>query len=314
MGDLLERISRDLLVRLQDLDYLARSAPYRYKVYEIKKRTPGKTRVIAQPAREVKRLQYWVIKNVLRRYPIHSAALAYRKGKGIFKNAGAHAKGRYLLKLDFTDFFHSIKGADLKRFIGEHQWASLDESDLNYLVRILFWMPMRDGDFVLSIGAPSSPMLSNLLLYEFDRRVAAYCKPIGVIYTRYADDLTFSTNAKGVLATVEREVVHICRALPYPRLSLNREKRVHASRAGQRRVTGLVLSNDGSVSLGRERKRGLHAAVHRYKLGKLNAEETTRLAGMLAFVHSVEPRFIRVLARRYGKDVVSRLFRANQPE
>src|SRR5207249_7614488 len=104
----------------------------------------------------------------------------------------------------------------------------------------------------------------------------------------------------------------ICRELPYPRLSLNREKRVHASRAASRRVTGLVLSNDSVVSIGHDRKRRLHAAVHHFKVGKLNIEETAHLAGMLAFVHSVEPQFLRVLASRYGRAVVNELLKVSR--
>ena len=80
MSKLLEMLSNDLALPLNDLAYLARSAPYRYKVYQIEKRTPGKKRTIAQPAREVKPLQYWVMSHVLSAFPIHPAATAYRKG------------------------------------------------------------------------------------------------------------------------------------------------------------------------------------------------------------------------------------------
>lgn len=313
MGSILQKMSGDFLLSLQDLDYLVRSAPYRYKVYQIAKRQPGKMRTIAQPARAVKRLQYWVIANILRNYPIHPAALAYRKGKNIFDNARVHAKKRYLLKLDFKDFFHSIKASDFRSFIEGHDPRDLDDSDIESLTRILFWRMTRGGDLILSIGAPSSPMLSNILLYEFDRRLAEYCKPIGVTYSRYADDLTFSTNRRNVLADVEGNIDEICSKLPYPRLQLNREKRVHASKAASRRVTGLVLSNDGSVSLGHQRKRYLHAAVHHFKHGKLTPAETKALAGMLAFVHSVEPKFLGSLARKYGKTVIQSLLGANQP-
>lgn len=313
MGKLLQAMSGDLLVSLYDLEYLVKSAPYRYKVYKIDKRKPGEKREIAQPAREVKRLQYWVMENVLKHCPVHSAALAYRKGKSILHNAQAHAKKRYLLKLDFKDFFHSIKAADFRHFVEDGKALHLDGSDVDHLVRILFWMRERGGELILSIGAPSSPALSNILLFEFDRRVAEYCKPLRVSYTRYADDLTFSTNRRDILAVVEGEVSRICKELPYPVLSLNRDKRVHASKAASRRVTGLVLSNAGSVSLGHERKRQLHAAVHHFKLGTLNPQEISSLAGMLAFVHSVEPQFLHALARRYGKAVVDEILRSNRP-
>jgi RNA-directed DNA polymerase len=312
MGKLLQDIARDLLVPVDDVGYLIRSAPHRYKVYEIKKRQPGKMRTIAQPGREVKSLQYWVIEKFLRRYPVHPCAIAYRKGKSILNNARAHAKKRYLLKLDFSDFFHSIKGIDFRRFVEKNASSEIDGVDLEYLTRILFWKNKHSGEFILSIGAPSSPMLSNLLLFDFDQRVASYCKLKAVTYTRYADDLTFSTNRKNVLQSVVQEVNRICVDLPYPRLSLNSEKTVHASKATSRRVTGLVLSNEGTVSIGHKQKRKLHAAVHQFKFGKLDQKMTSSLAGTLAFVNSVEPKFLQVLARRYGKKIIKKLFDANR--
>jgi len=311
MGNFLNRISRELFIHLDDLRYLARSAPYRYKVYEIKKRQSKKTRIIAQPAREVKRLQYWVISAILKQFPIHPSALAYRKGKSILNNARPHARKKFLLKLDFKDFFHSIKVSDFRLFLKQTAPELIDPTDLDYLCRILFWKDKVSGDLMLSIGAPSSPVLSNIVMYEFDRVVEAHCRSVGVTYTRYADDLTFSTNKRQILTGVATEIDRICRELPFPRLRLNTEKTVHASKATSRRVTGLVLSNEGKVSLGHKRKRDIRAAVHHFKVGKLTADKTTVLAGMLAFVNSVEPSFLQALTKRYGKSVIKRLFQAN---
>ena len=312
MHNLLARISSELFIPIDDLKYLARSAPHRYKVYEIKKRQPTKTRTIAQPAREVKRLQYWVISAILKRFPVHSAALAYRTGKNILSNARPHARKRFLLKLDFKDFFHSIKAIDFRQLLEHTSPKLVDASELDYLCRILFWRRQRSGELILSIGAPSSPILSNILMYEFDYKVDEYCQSIGVTYTRYADDLTFSTNERQVLGAIPGKISSICGELPYPHLHLNPEKTVHASKATSRRVTGLVLSNEGSVSIGHRRKREIHAAVHHFKHGKLSIEKTTALAGMLAFVKSVEPTFLGVLARRYGDSTLKEIFRANR--
>lgn len=312
MGRLLQSISRDLLIKAEDLDYLIRSAPYRYKVYSIPKRQTGKLRVIAQPAREVKRLQYWVLKKILAGFPVHPSAVAYRKGKSILDNAKPHAGKRYLLKLDFTDFFHSITVAHFERFMNETSPNRFDEIDLHYLTRILFWNMDRTGALVLSIGAPSSPTVSNIIMHAFDTRVAEFCRTSDIVYTRYADDLSFSADKRTALERARGEVERVCRQLPYPLLRIHQDKTVYASKAGSRRVTGLVLANEGGVSLGHRRKRELRAAVHHFKLGKLKTEEASSLAGMLAFVYSVEPQFLQTLTRRYGKDTVRKLLRVNR--
>jgi hypothetical protein len=307
-------LSRDLALPPKDLLYLVSSAPYRYKVYEIAKKAPGKKRIIAQPARELKPLQYWLMENVLSVFPIHPSAVAYRRGKNILDNAAPHAAHRYLCKLDFRNFFPSIKSTDFQRFMGSNPLATVwTEEDIGYMSRILFWRKKRGNVLQLSIGAPSSPLLSNILLYGFDVKVSALCAASGVTYTRYADDLSFSTNAPGILRVVEEKVGEICRQTRPPRLVLNEVKTVHASKKGLRRVTGLVLANDGVVSIGRQRKREIRATFHTYMRGGLNEEEIAELGGLLSFVKSVEPVFLERLARTYGAGALNHLLLTRRP-
>lgn len=314
MSNLLERLSNDLGLPRNDLLYLVKSAPYRYKVYEIAKKAPGKKRTIAQPAREVKPLQYWVMKNVLAAFPIHPAAVAYRNGKSILDNATPHAANRYLCKLDFMNFFPSIKATDFEKFMRSNPLARIwTEEEISYLSKILFWRKKRNNVPQLSIGAPSSPVLSNILLYNFDIKIAELCARRGVTYTRYADDLSFSTNEPGVLGQLGRDVGEICKQVRPPRLKLNETKTVHASKKGLRRVTGLVLTNDGRVSLGRERKRGIMAGFHRYVRGMLSQQEISELGGMISFAKSVEPLFLQRLARKDGAEALNHLLSTHLP-
>ena len=301
MSNLLERLATDLVLPFRDLIYLIQSAPHRYKVYEIAKRTPGKTRTIAQPAREVKPLQRWLMREVLQNFPIHDAAVAYRKEMNILHNAAPHAFHRYLCKLDFTNFFPSIKSPDFESYMRRSPQAKVwTDQEIGYMSRILFWQKERNTLLQLSIGAPSSPLLSNILLYDFDRRVTALCKERGITYTRYADDLSFSTDRPGILRQLEAEVAEICRQLRSPNLFLNELKTVHASKKGSRRVTGLILTNDGHVSIGRRKKREIRAWFHRYVRGLLEEKEVAELRGMLLFVNSIEPLFLERIAKTYG--------------
>jgi RNA-directed DNA polymerase len=314
MSDLLSRMARDLALPLDDLLYLVRSAPYRYKVYEIAKREPGKKRTIAQPAREVKPLQYWVMRNVLAAFPVHPAAVAYRAGKSILDNATPHAPHRYLCKLDFMNFFPSIKATDFEKFMRENPLATVwSEEEISYLSKILFWRKARKNVPQLSIGAPSSPLLSNILLFNFDLKIESLCAGCGVTYTRYADDLSFSTNERLILNGLERQVEDICKKTRPPRLTLNTTKTVHASKKGLRRVTGLVLTNEGRVSLGRERKRKLSAGFHRYMRGMLTESEILELGGSISFAKSVEPIFLQQLAKKYGGAALNHLLSTHKP-
>lgn len=302
MSKLLDDMGKDLLLSTDELERLIKSAPYRYKVFQIPKRTPGQVRTIAQPAREIKDLQRWVDRRVLRKLPHHRAATAYRKGKSILHNARVHASGRYLLKMDFSDFFPSITGADVSRYLRRAR-PDLDSDDVSRLIRILTWRPMRDSGMILAIGAPSSPTMSNLLMFRFDTLVAQYCRQVEVTYTRYADDLSFSAQSSESLRAVEAFVIATASESRTPRLTINDAKTVRASRRDSRRVTGLVLTNDNTVSLGRETKRRLRAAVFNFTTQPADVNTETRreeLRGWLAYADSVEPAFVMKLRARFG--------------
>ncbi|MDA4629511.1 reverse transcriptase domain-containing protein, partial [Enterobacter hormaechei] len=63
-------------------------------------------------------------------------------------------------------------------------------------------MKHRKTKLILSVGAPSSPIISNFCMYEFDNRIHTACNKLEITYTRYADDLTFSCNIPNVLKAV----------------------------------------------------------------------------------------------------------------
>ena len=175
------------------------------------------------------------------------------------------------------------------------------------LCRLLFWRPRGTRQLRLSICAPSSPALSNALLYDFDCRVAACRDDRKVNYTRCVDDLTFSSHIPGALQEIHGAVRKICGSMQSPQLRLNEAKTVGSSRKHRRRVTGLILTNDGEVSLGRDKKRAIRAGVHHYSQGRLDPPAARRLGGLVAFASSVEPGFVARLVKRYGADVLDRL-------
>jgi len=304
---ILGEMSDDLLIPKKKLDYLIRSAPYRYKVYQIPKNSGSGFRTIAQPAREVKKIQYWVIKNVFPSYSVHQAASAYMKGKNIFQNAEAHASKPYLLKLDFEDFFPSIKGDDFLKYSKTNNSLSLSTADLQRLVRILFRLPERNNDFQLSIGAPTSPFLSNAIMFEFDSLLFSYCSENNISYTRYADDLAFSMHDMKQRGEVLQKVKIVLKSLSFPTLKLNKRKTVFGSKAHRRLVTGLILTNAGEVSLGRDNKRRIRAQIHHLLQGKLSDEGKKYLRGMLSFARDVEPKFIERMKNKYGEQTIKNI-------
>src|SRR5690606_39106161 len=98
------------------------------------------------------------------------------------------------------------------------------------------------------------------------------------------DDLTFSGTSFEQLNRAKDFVLEWLRRTGSHHLQINREKTTFISKKFQRRITGVTITNDGRLSVGRTRKRNLRAAIHRYALGNLPQEELQKLKGMLAFV------------------------------
>jgi hypothetical protein len=281
-----------------ELIVLIATASSRYRVHYIEKRGGRGRREIAQPTKEIKFLQRILVKHELDTLPIHDAAVGYRARLSIADHARPHAQGRYLLKLDFKNFFPSIKWPALAHRLSRD--TQYTENELWILGNLLCRTANSTGIRQLSIGAPSSPLVSNYVLNEFDSRLTNFCSSHGVRYTRYADDLAFSTNTPGTLDVVEQQVRSLLVELDYLDLALNDQKSVNVSRKRRRTLVGLTLSNDGHASIGREVKRQLRGAIHRAALGTLGPEDLARLQGRLAFIYAVDPAFVDHLLARYG--------------
>lgn len=293
---IIERMSSDLAIMPGHLSTIIRTAPLRYKMFQIPKKAGG-FREVAQPAREVKAIQRWLVRELADLLPVHDTATAYRVGSSIRRNAEFHRHSRFMLKLDFTDFFPSIRREDISSHLDRHCSEHLDEPARRLIAYVCSGARMRQPPLRLCIGAPSSPLISNSIMFEFDARLSDEADSNGIVYTRYADVLTLSCRERGRLDGYVEVVKRLLAELPYPRVALNQGKTVRASRAGRRIVTGLVLTPDGRVSIGRERKRLIRSMHHRKVRGQLSPGEIAELEVLIAFGESVEPGFARRIRR-----------------
>ncbi|MCE5364134.1 retron St85 family RNA-directed DNA polymerase [Pseudomonas anguilliseptica] len=305
MMTVVEQLALVLKKSPTDVTLFLNNAPKKYKVYTIPKRTSGH-RVIAQPSKELKIYQRKFLE--LQDLPIHESAMAYRKGLSIKNNANAHKNNRYLLKLDLENFFNSISSELFWKV-----WGSIlprpPETDKRTLENLLFWCPSKTtgGRLILSIGAPSSPLVSNFFMYKFDGAVQVLCAEREIKYTRYADDLTFSTNQKNTLFELPRLIEIQLMTLFGSEIRVNRKKTKFSSTAHNRHVTGITISNDQKLSLGRSRKRYIKHLVHQYILNKLDPEHTQHLRGLLSFAKHVEPSFLHSLAKKYSTELIVKI-------
>lgn len=212
-----------------------------YYVFTIKKRCGGyrynkchSYRYIERPNYNIKEVQKRILKKLLNNVSqsdsfISDNAVAYVKGRKISDGASVHIGQKAVLKLDIKDFFRSIK-FDI---IMDNVFLKLcNDYDTAFLLTHLC---TYNGH--LPQGAPTSPIISNMVLFEFDKTVSSYCERKGINYTRYCDDMAFSGNFE------QKTIVNFIKAeLEKYGLRLN-HKKTKLIRQGQRQtVTGIVVN------------------------------------------------------------------------
>lgn len=204
-----------------------------YRSFRINKNSGG-TRKISEPLPNLKIIQKWILNEILYKIKVHPNAKAYIKGISLKDNVKFHRNQDTVVKLDIKRFFNNI---------GEKKVYKVFK-DLGYTVEVS-WLLTKLCTLSGSLpqGAVTSPYLSNIVMKRFDTIIQRYCRRMGIRYTRYADDLTFSGNFhKGFLISrVERQ-------LKILKLELNKKK-VRILKRNQRQiVTGIVVNEKIQVA------------------------------------------------------------------
>lgn len=304
---LVDRVSDYLGLPPQEVANIAARAPTSYRLYAIPKKKGGQ-RIIFHPARTTKAIQYALFELLLKHLPVHEAAVGYIRGlrSPTRHNAERHAKYAYSIRLDIQDFFPSLQPRDLTHAFTTYladPTRILSTADYKFLERALFVKYPR-ASVGLAVGAPSSPALSNALMHEIDKALSDYANTLEGLYTRYADDLVFSSDRKGACKQFQSALQKHLRETKHPRLRLNRKKTVLMSRGTRRAITGLIVTPTGVISLGRQQKRYVRKLLFDLARGVLSDSGQRYLQGFLAYSISVEPEFLNRLVLKYGGQLI----------
>ena len=198
-----------------------------YRNYEIPKKNGG-TRKISEPLPSLKEIQRWILDNILTKIEISVYAKAYVKKKSIKENARFHKRQEILLSLDVKEFFDSITSDKVYKVF----------SSLGYqedIVVMLTNLCCLNG--CLPQGAPTSPIISNIILKKFDDEVGKFTNEKKIRYTRYADDMTFSGDFN------PGQIISFLKNILYELgLKLNEEKTRTRKKSQRQEVTGIVVN------------------------------------------------------------------------
>jgi len=315
MSILRDLISRYTGIAPTKIDNIVSKAPASYKTYEIQKKNGG-YREINHPAKETKTLQYALIEILFKKLEVHPIAMAYKRGVAspAKKNADLHKDYEYSLRVDFEDFFPSIKPQNIISIVKDsnlQEKYEFEDSDFQYLTNICFRKTyIRNYRFGLAVGAPSSPIISNIVMFEFDRLLEDMSKDVDEdsTVTRYADDIIFSTDKKGLCKEFHDNIEAKLNEQELLDLDLNQDKTAFMSRGTKRVITGLVITNDGNVSIGYDKKEKIKRLVYKSSKNELEDDDILSLKGYLAYIQDVEPSFFDKLVIKYGSETIDNIF------
>jgi retron-type reverse transcriptase len=268
-------------VSINELRFLAyqrqTSKVCHYKHFQIAKKQGG-FRSISSPMPRLKRVQYWILDNILNQIPLHDSAHGFITNRSILTNAIPHVGKSVVINLDLKDFFPTIT---YKRVKGLFHKTGYSES-LSTVLALLCSEPsievveldgerwfLQQGERYLPQGAPTSPAISNLLCRTLDRRLQGLANKYNFTYTRYADDLTFSADKEG-RAFITKLLWAVRSIVTEEGFHLHPDKtRIMHSRH-QQEVTGLVVNN--KLAIDRSTLRRFRALIHQIEQNGLQGK------------------------------------------
>lgn len=253
--------AQEILIRQLNFYLVADSKMKSYQSFEIKKKTGG-MRVIYAPNQGLKVIQRCLALIFSEVYHVSDYATGFVKGKSVVDNASYHLQQHYVFNLDLKDFF---PGIDQARIWGRLQQAPFlfNKSTgrlalANMLAKLCcFELEVERLDEsgnlirakrnVLPQGAPTSPVLSNIICERLDRRLLGVAKRFGARYSRYADDITFSSlhNVYHKKGKFMREVERI---IEEQNFIVNAKKTRVQGKGYRQEVTGLVVNEKINVA------------------------------------------------------------------
>lgn len=272
----------------QVLDNYVTYADYFYNTFYINKKKKSKKRQIDSPSTELKSIQRWLLANYLCDLPVSNAANGFIKGRGIKRNAQFHLNQPYLLKIDIQNFFPSISQAQVFKSLRLH----FDDKNLTLKISKLCSYRRK-----LPQGAPTSPMLSNIVFKEIDDKITHHCNSRLIVYTRYADDLTFSSNNKTSLVEVYQFVENL---LYKNSFRINKTKTQYLSGKGRMSITGINI-NEGRLTIGRGIKRTLRSSLFKIIIEDDHSINHNVVFGYLSFLKDIEPEYYKRIQKYIDK-------------
>lgn len=240
----------------------------------------GKIRKIFIPEHGLKKIQRRInehlLSPVLEQLPNY--VTGFIKHRNIVTNALMHTNKKIVINIDISDFFYSIPYPRVfKQFFTR---MGFNKKVSYLLTKLCVYNDVKNGKTLIPPGAPTSPAISNLICWQLDQQMEKMAKSLGLTFSRYADDITLSTNNEVNPVKIVEYARNICEHNGF----IVNEDKVRIMRSGRRQeVTGLIVNKKPNIK--KEYYRRLRAEVHHAK--EKNFFQLMKIRGKLAFLGMV---------------------------
>ena len=314
LEDILETTPKEIY------ENFSRGIKKHYLSYPIKK-SSGKLRYIDAPLGDLKNLQKNILQRILYKFKAHPSAVGFVTGVSAITGAERHLDAKVLLCMDLSNYFNSIKKHHVVK-LWRYLLQSLEARGLvkygtvlppkrlgmpkpktskGAIVTHFNGKPMAIMDSWVNTltsatiyggrlpqGAPTSPALANLYTYTMDIRLSELAKSIGLTYTRYADDISFSHDDYSFdIATIIPDIIEIVSDYD---LFVNKSKTRIMIPHRRMKVTGIVIND--TLSVPRYKWRNFRAMLHNMKRDGIvpTEKEYQQLRGYAEWIRSLNPK------------------------
>lgn len=292
--DSVEALAKAMELSVNELRFLSFhrkvSKTNHYQRFYMPKKSGGK-RLISAPMPRLKKAQYWVLQHLLYQVALHDAAHGFVPSKSIVSNAAKHVNKELVINLDFQNFFPTftykrVKGCfealgyskQLATILGllctEPVVEEMEMDGQNYFV--------QQGERFLPQGAPTSPALTNIMCRKLDKRLEGIAKKLQLDYSRYADDLTFSSTTDSKV-DISKLLWLVHKVVEEEGLTIHPDKTRIMRKGRRQEVTGIVVNEQLSIS--RKDRNNFRALLYQIEKDGLKGKKWGNTDNLLAAIH-----------------------------
>ncbi|NBK99444.1 MAG: RNA-directed DNA polymerase [Erysipelotrichia bacterium] len=288
-----------------------------------------KKRIIYAPSLKLKQIHRFINKTVLEFADYNSdVVFSYRKGVSIRDAVEKHSSNNIFFQTDFSNFYRSIHLSNVESSLN-NQLSDTLISDIGFYINRIIELTVVDNH--IPAGFATSPLLSNICLFDFDKELLKYCNDNNLTYTRYSDDIIISGVNDVFVESIKDLIKNLLAKYVNKDIHLNDSKTRINKKGHSFKLLGFSILPNGMVTIPSRDKKEVELLLYFYltdnskfenyfstiadnkKLGSgdksLREYAINSLSGKLIAFNSMDKCYISKLRRKYGNTVIDMFIR-----